>query len=265
MLRILLLIALLATGCGREDSGDVVVVESPDPDFSAAPGQVIITAKTRPSPKPSATPKVVASVPVGDGTVPFLPVTAPLATVSGEFQPLVRIELHTGAGKQVEDQVSTDGAGVQSKFRKVKPGPYLMKVFSDQAVQLLERKVNVNGEGSETIAVGAVTFGIPKEREDDVMKAIQVTITAEPAKQVVLKGTLQDLRTKGVVGELHKRTALLPYGRYTYTLADVSADATVGFRGLPKGTPPQLTENGFECNEAHPVTLVNLEGLIRTK
>lgn len=258
---------VLSTGCGREDD-NVVIVESPDPDFSAGPGQVVITAKTKPSPKAALVPaKATASAPPADGLVPFLPVLAPLATVSGQFQPLVRIELSTGGGKQVEDLVSTDGAGVTQKFLKVKPGPFMMKVTSEllPATPLVERQVTVDGERSENIAVGAVTFSIPKDREEDVMKGIQVTVMQEPGHKVLIKSTLLSMETRGVVGEKHPRTALLPFGKYSYTLADLSTDPTIGFTGLPEGTPPVLTENTFDLTEERPVTLVNLEGLIRTK
>ena len=259
---------VITTGCGREDDTPVIV-ESPEPDFSASPNQVIITAKNGGSPRPAASTasaKASAAAP-GDGLVPFLTVITPLNTTSGQFQPLVKIELHAGGVKQVEDNASPDGAGATGKFRKVKPGKYLMRVISDLMPEqpLEERQVDVQGSLTETITMGAVSIGIPHDREEDVMKAIQIGIVSEPSRKPMVRGLLKDLVAHGVVGEKHDRTVLLPFGHYSYSLACVGTDPTVGFVGVPEGATPVISANTFELSEAHPVSLVNLESVIRTK
>lgn len=246
----------------------MVIVESAEPDFSPSPGQVIITAKSSPSVKaPPSVASVKASVAPSDGLVPFLPVISPIATPSGSFQPLVKIELSAGGVKAVEDNASPDGAGATGKFKKVKPGKYLMRVKSDvMSAPIEERPITVDGERSETIIMGAVTFSIPKLREDDVTRAIEVTIRQEPSRKVMLKDTLAHLEAHGLVGEVHPRTVLLPYGKYSWAVADVSTDSTLGFVGVPKNTPPMITTStSFELDDTHPVVNLALEGIIRTK
>lgn len=263
---LVLILCLLASGCGRGDD-DVVIVESPDPDFSASPGQVIITAKT--SPKPAATPSASASARVAapvDAPVPFLLGLPQLKTPSGPFMPRVKIEL-TGGPTPVTDFSSADGLGAEGKFKQVKPGRYLMKVTAEQApgIVLSEHPVAVDGERQEVVAFGVVNFGIPEEREHEVASAIQVAIVAEPSKKPVITATLDKLESKGAVGERHPLTLLLPFGRYTYVLADLSSDPTIGFVNVPEGTPPVLAKNEFQLSEGQPAMVVELKGVIRTK
>jgi hypothetical protein len=264
--RALLLALLLVAGCGRGDD-DVVVVESPDPDFSAAPGQVIITAKS--SPKPSATPPAPAStkpVPPADAHVPFLLGLPQLKTPTGQFVPRVKVELTAGAAT-VADLSSPDGLGSASKFREIKPGKYLLKITAESApgIVLAEHPVTVDGERQEIVAFGAVHFSIPEEREHEVASAIQVAIVAEPSKKPIITATLDKLEAKGVVGEKHPLTLLLPFGRYSYILADLSSDPTIGFVNVPEGTPPVLAKNEFDLSEGQPAMVVELRGVIRTK
>ena len=131
---------------------------------------------------------------------------------------------------------------------------------------LTSRPIEVNGQKPESLTCGAAVFRIPAEREFDVAKAIQVTVIEEPSKKpVFVNVALEDIEAKDLSGSSHKRTALLPFGSYSYQLADRSKDPSLGFAGYGKGTPPRLTGNRIDLTARNPVTVVDLSPIVRLK
>ena len=267
-------------GCGGDKGDDEVVInESPLPDFTPAPGESVITvAKSprpaqTPAPAPQATPAPTGSIRPAtgsDGQVPFLVVLPALAADKSEFQPRVRVQLTATLGGQpvsIADETSGDGPGMAGLFKAVKRGRYLMRVTASGLPDypLLQRPVDVNGTDPAHLQFGAVTVRIPTQRSFDVSGGIEIAFTEEPSKKPVFKGLLSKVQTQGVLGESHPLMLPLPFGRYSYALADLSKDPTLGFVNVPKNAPLVLSENMFELTGDKPVAILSLESLIRVR
>ena len=273
-------VLLVGSGCGRSKEDDVVITESPETDFSVSPGEPVIAASkslrspNKASPRPSPTLSSAGREPVHpvpkDATVPFLVGLPILTTEAGEFRPRVQIELTAtidGKPQRMVDLTNGDGSGVSGAFRTLKPGRYLMKATAPSAPDypLVARPVEVNGRDVETLAFGAVTFRIPKERAFEVGQSLELSIIEEPSKRPVFKGLIRQAVVQGVDGESHPLMMSLPFGAYSYHLVDVSKDPTIGFLNQPKGARVELHENTFQLTAEKPSALVNLEGIIRVK
>ncbi|MBI4862491.1 MAG: hypothetical protein HY815_19855 [Candidatus Riflebacteria bacterium] len=271
------LAALLALGgCGPGQDDEIVIRESPMADFSPTPGEPVITA-SRSARAPASSAKPVGAPPPSvesssphDPRVPFIVSIPHLVLQTGDFQPRVQIELAGtvgGSEEKIVDLASPDGAGAKGRFKALRPGKYLMRVTSAvlPGYPLASKPVEVNGRDPEAVAFGAVTFKIPRERGFETERSIEVSVVEEPSKKPVFKGLLTTIDAPSLVGEAHPRTLLLPFGEYSYSLADLSRDPTIGFVNVPKGAALVLNENRFELTADKPTTVVSLEAIVRVK